>query len=91
MKGTFTHFYPKSRRVNGFEEHYVITLGSFWCRRVTLDHFRITLGSLLGSLGTTLGSLWVYEGGFGPPLGYFGISLGVKGGLVNFNENPRRF
>ena len=75
-----------------YEGDFGLTLGSvwghFWCMRVTLNHFGITLeepfapdGDLVETLGSFCGQDWHLRAALGALWGYFGITCGIWGCL----------
>ena len=75
-----------------YEGDFGLTLGSvwghFWCMRVTLNHFGITLeepfapdGDLVETLGSFCGQDWHLKAALGALWGYFGITCGTWGCL----------
>ena len=80
-----------------YEGDFGLTLGSvwghFWCMRVTLNHFGITLeepfapdGDLVETLGSFCGQDWHLSVALGALWGYIGITCGTWGCLWDHFE-----
>ena len=54
-------------------DHFGVTLGHFWCLKMSEDYFGVTWGLLM----FTLGSLSAIEGEFGRTLPLLGITFRI--------------